>query len=110
MIGEKPRPADGAHERVIKMRRRGYDPQSVIEVTLVKRKSHSENYDNGDDVYVDGKHLGSVSPYTGSLDRKAGRLRIPGKRRRLWSSRYAASNRPTFGHVSRAEAIRWMLP
>lgn len=105
------RPDEDTPERVVTLRRRQWEspdkPQTVV--ALRKRKSYSAGYDAGDDVYVDGRWVGTVCRYTGSLDRKIGRLRSPGKRRTLWSAEQPGDSRAMYEFVSRAEAIRWLL-
>lgn len=106
----KPHSAEGAVPKTITMRRLSWRPEETIEVTLVKRHSYTEGYDNGDDVYLDGKWIGTVGKYIGSLDRKVGRLRHPGKQRTLWSAQGTDRGaRSLHGFVSRADAIRWLL-
>lgn len=93
--------------RVVKMRRWGYDPASEIEVTLTPAIYAP---DREWVVVVGDREVGRVGRYVGSLDRKIGRLRSPGKSRTLWwSRRPGPDSRSIHGHVSRAEAIRWLL-
>lgn len=93
-----------AKPRTIKVRPYSYDPHTV-DVVL-----HKTKYGDGDEVYVDGHWLGTVVGYTGSLDRSAGRLRIPGKTRRLWATRGTHKGaREYYGFVSRAAALRYLI-
>jgi hypothetical protein len=101
-------PADGAERRPLTLRPRSFD-RGPVTVYLVKRRTYTEGYDDGDDVYLGEVYIGSVQGYTGSLDRKAGRLRIPGKQRRLWSYYTPDSRRGLFGQVSRADCIRDLI-
>lgn len=101
-------PAGGAPERTVTLRPRFFDNDQVT-VVLRKRHSYTEHYDTGDEVYYKGEWIGTVKGYTGSLDRKAGRLRIPGKQRRLWTYQTPGDSRGMYGQVSRADCIRYLI-
>lgn len=95
-------------DKVIRLRRWSWEPESEIEVTLRPSKYSDAEWH----VLLDGKDIGRVDRYTGSLDRKykGSRLRHPGKRRTLWSVRGPGKDDyGLYGYVSRAEAIRWLL-
>lgn len=105
-----PNPEPGVEPKTITMRREGWDPDVLVDVTLRQRKVYVEGLDHDFDVHTsDGTWIGSVERYTGSLDRKMGRLRHPGKRRHLWKAQAAGWDRALFDFVSRAEAIRRLL-
>ena len=89
----------------IRIREHSWDPESTIELDMEKL----ERWDDRWRISYEGKVLGEVSRYTGSLDRKIGRLRWPGKQRTLWAAYPDGDGRGSYEHVSRAEAIRWML-
>lgn len=92
--------------RTIRLRAWPWDPDSVIEVILHPGRTEDEW-----EVEYAGQRHGRVGRYEGSLDRPTygGRLRIPGKRRTLWSSKRPDEDRPWHGRTSRAEAIRHLL-
>ena len=110
-LDHREHPAKDAPERVVKVRRLSWREDTVMEFVLRKRHSYVESYDAGDEVYLDGKWLGTVTSYWGSIDTKikGTRLRRQGVRRKLWGSQRPGDSRTLHGHVSRAEAIRWLL-
>lgn len=92
--------------KTIRLRRYSWDPDELVEVELVPDKYTPDRrweVRQGDAV------LGTVGRYEGSLDRKimGTRLRQPGKRRTLWSSKNPERDaRTNHSYTSRAEAIR----
>ena len=92
--------------KTVRLRRYSWDPDEIVEVQLTPHRNYSDDWT----VTLAGEDLGHVGRYTGSLDRKVGRLRHPGKRRILWSCTAPGEReRPSFGQISRAEAIRSLL-
>ena len=86
----------------------GADPSAHIEAHLTERSDQTGTFWI---VRIDGVRVGQVRKYRGSLDRRVGRLRQPGKTRDLWSAYPAPTDRekyphPWSGRLSRAEAIR----
>lgn len=96
--------------QVVSLRREPHDPRTVIEVTLTYTGTeHIEQWS----VEYEGRVIGTVGRYTGSLDRKThrGLLRVPGKPRTLWSACGAYAGARTINRrLSRADALRWLLP
>jgi hypothetical protein len=94
-----------APAKVVRLRRWAGRPDEVVEVTL------EPTGDSEWRVHRDGEFIGTIGRYTGNIGRKVGRLRSPGVERTLWT---ACGNYPgarTMGQrVSRADAIRWLLP
>lgn len=106
MTDRSPSVKDGAEGKTITMRRHSWDPNSTIEVVLYPHKYASKDVE----VFLDDQWIGTVGSYTGSLDRHAGRLRIPGKTRTLWTSEVTREGaRTLYGYVSRADAIRTLI-
>jgi len=102
----KAMPDETKPAKVVKIKPRFWETET-IEVTLRPTK-----FSNGDEweVYdAKGTWVGTISRYSGSLDRQAGRLRIPGKERILWSEKRAGSRYTMWDNVSRADAIRALL-
>jgi hypothetical protein len=87
------------------IRERPWDPESTIELGLERLPDYGEGRWS---LTYGGRFIGQVSKYTGSLDRTIGRLRWPGKRRTLWAA-HPPVGRTNWGHISRAEAVRWLL-
>src|SRR5690625_3038638 len=98
-----------AKAKTVKVRRYEWDEDSTVEVHLVP----AEHSDTQWEVIYQTRHIGRVGSYTGSLDRQSGRLRIPGKERKLWHTQTPRSRSayvsPLYGRVSRADAIRHLL-
>jgi hypothetical protein len=92
--------------KTITIRQRAYEPKSEKTFNLRPSKYATQGWE----VFrEDGVWIGTVSRYTGSLDRKAGRLRIPGKTRTLWAATGTYQGaRGLYGMVSRADAIRYL--
>lgn len=89
----------------VRLRRYSWMPDGpTIEATLDPHDSDRWQ------VTVDGVVVGHVERYEGSLDRDAGHLRIPGKRRTLWAAKLPPyKSRWSWDYVSRAEAIRYLV-
>lgn len=104
---DTPRAMPGAEKERIVLRPRSFEtgPPKVVDVIPHEfAESDVEVY------HPDGTWLGTISRYHGSLDRKVGRQRVPGKRRVLWS--YRTAHRGVYGmygQVSRADCIRDLL-
>lgn len=59
-------------------------------------------------VYFLGMYLGEISSYEGSLDRRSGMIRIPGKTRTLWSAKSNTDTRTSFQFKTRGDALRYL--
>lgn len=95
-----------ADTKTIRLRRYSWKPGSEITVDLRTRKHSPNEWD----VIVDGKVVGIVTRYSGTLDRQIGRLRSPGVTRTLWGRRgLHPQARTIHGSYSRAEAIRDLI-
>lgn len=93
--------------REVTLRRRSWEPDSTITVTLDQQHGQDEWQ-----VTYQGQLLGTVDRYRGSLDRplhRGSRIRREGKRRILWGDRPPGGRRWTGGHYSRADAIRRLI-
>lgn len=82
-------------------------------ITVLTREEE-QKYTGNREITVwleDGQLLGTVTSYRGSLDRRAGNLRVPGKMRTLWSFQAAGEERTNYwaGCTSIAQAIRHLL-
>lgn len=88
------------------LRQRAWESGTPLTVATVPHRFNSDAVE----VYLlDGTWIGTVGSYSGSLDRKDGRLRIPGKTRKLWFAQATYEGaRGLYEFVSRADAIRWL--
>lgn len=77
----------------------------------VELRPHPHHHDDWEVFTMDGAHVGTVTRYEGSLDRKiAGtRLRSPGKWRTLWAYRSPDSRVTMWEQYSRADCIRSLV-
>ena len=100
---------------VVKFRRQPWTKDEVIEVTLTPAPYGSDEWR----VFHDGKFIGTVGKYQGTLDRpisRGSRIVTRGKRRTLW---HYASPRPEkgeyavgralFDQYSRADCLRSLI-
>lgn len=95
-------------EKVVTIKPRWWDSHEPYEVTLIPMPTYGHGEVNEWEVKRGGKTLGWVGRYTGSLDRKAGRLRIPGKDRILWHLHTDRRSSGLYEYTSRADAIRYL--
>ena len=103
---DTPRPMPDSEPTVLVVKPRQWETDEIVVHTL----PHEFARDDVEVYLPDGTWLGTVSRYRGSLDRPAGRLRIPGKTRTLWSYRTAGGSvYSMFGQVSRADCIRSLV-
>lgn len=92
-----------AIRKQVTFRRVEWDADDTITAELVPAKFGDSTWE----VYFDGELVGTVGSYSGSIDRHAGRIRIPGKERTLWSVEPKQSgHRSQLGYTSRADALR----
>lgn len=97
---------------VIKSRDFSSEPEYSVDLHPIKPIFDDREPDEWE-VRFDGKIVGYVSRYTGSLDRRiphGGRhLLQPGKRRILWSYRSDYRGRSMNDQVSRADCVRALV-
>lgn len=94
-------------EKIVTIKPRWWDDATF----QVKLSPHAHHPDEWEVFTLDGSHVGTVTRYEGSLDRKlAGtRLRSPGKRRTLWAYRSPGSGYTMWEQYSRADCIRSLV-
>lgn len=100
-----------APRKAKRFRRYSWKPEDVVTLWLAEEPNtaHQTTWAVYD-VEEGGEPLGYLTRYSGSLDRKVGRLRVQGKQRTLWStSQDRLGGNYWQQDVSAADALRRLL-